>query len=181
MYFVGFRVLPFLRPWRCRRYRFFLDNHYCRCLRPYKAKGKEKDSKGGEWKPLSVSNRTEKGDETSKNGGVSDGTSQRPVSCMEFGEDKISINERRKKLSSPRKEKERKLENLLTLGQVMVDESEYIGQVSIYIHEQSPLTCPNLIKSISKNKDLLFTRSLSTIIWIRKSSRLNSPGNQCYI
>jgi hypothetical protein len=43
---------------------------------------------------------------------------------MEFGEDKISINERRKKLSSPRKEKEIKMENLLTLGQFMVDESE---------------------------------------------------------
>lgn len=73
---------------------------------------------------LSVSNTTEKGDETSKNGGVSDRTSQRLVSCMESGEDRISINERRKKLSSPRKEKERKMENLLTLGQVMVDESE---------------------------------------------------------
>jgi hypothetical protein len=72
---------------------------------------------------LSVSNRTEKGDETSKNGGLSDRTSQRLVSSMEFGEDKISINERRKKLS-PRKEKERKKENLLTRGQVMLDESE---------------------------------------------------------
>ena len=60
---------------------------------------------------LSVSNRTDKGVETSKNGGVSDRTSQRLVSCMEFGDDKISINERRKKLS-PRKEKERKMENL---------------------------------------------------------------------
>jgi hypothetical protein len=58
---------------------------------------------------LSVSNRTEKGDETSKNGGLSDRTSQRLVSCVEFGEDKqFPLMKEGKSCPPEKKRKERR-------------------------------------------------------------------------